>query len=272
MIFFPNAKINIGLNIIGKRQDGFHNIESVFMPIPLKDVLEIRENGKEKTRFFQTGISVFIKNQNDNLVMKAYYLLKKDYPLLPSLDIHLHKIIPSQAGLGGGSSDAAFTLRLINRVCSLNLTNNQLNNYALQLGSDCAFFLQEKPKYISGRGDIIKDCDIDLSGYWISLLKINEGVSTAEAYANIKSYSSDTQYKCLNDVKTWKTILKNDFEYYVFSKYPKLKIFKDFLYNKGATFVSMTGTGSCIYALSEEKLDLEEIKHYSSLFIWQQIL
>ncbi|MDR1848370.1 MAG: 4-(cytidine 5'-diphospho)-2-C-methyl-D-erythritol kinase [Bacteroidales bacterium] len=272
MIYFPYAKINIGLNVIRKREDGLHDIKSVFYPLPIKDVLEIRPAADgEETTFVQTGIPLMMEYQEDNLVMKAYRLLAENYPQIPALNIHLHKIIPPQAGLGGGSSDAAFTLLLINRVCELDIPSEQLHEYAKQLGSDVAFFLQNEPKYVLGAGDILRDTRMDLSGYWLTLLKIPDGISTKEAYEHITPCMARIRYEKMMPVYRWKSSLRNDFEPYVFEKYPVLAAFKDYFYKMGAKFVSLTGTGSCIYAVSTNKLDLKDITD-NALFLWQGML
>jgi 4-diphosphocytidyl-2-C-methyl-D-erythritol kinase len=241
-------------------------------PIPLRDVLEIRPNSGSKTNFIQTGLDLGMGKTEDNLVMKAYHLVKMNFPSMPNLDIHLHKVIPSQAGLGGGSSDAAYALRLMNRVLALNLSDEQLFGYASQIGSDCPFFLQDEPKYVTGCGNIFNDTDVNLSGWWLSLVKSPQGISTKEAYANVIPRLSRVRYDKMYDIKWWRPRLRNDFELYAFRKYPLLKRYKELLYAKGAKFASMSGSGTCLYALSEEKLDLADFKHYRNTFLWQHKL
>ncbi|MDR1006360.1 MAG: 4-(cytidine 5'-diphospho)-2-C-methyl-D-erythritol kinase [Bacteroidales bacterium] len=268
MIYFPNAKINIGLNIIKKRQDGYHDIKSLLYPIPLCDALEIRPNQLNRTKFVQTGLPISTDNIEENLVMKAYRLLQNNFKL-PFLDIHLHKVIPSQAGLGGGSSDAAFALMLINRVCELGLSQEDLARYALMLGSDCPFFMQNKPMEVSGRGEIMKDAAMDLSGYWLTLIKTQEGISTKEAYDNVVPKDNQISYSSFTSIDNFKDHIFNDFEPYVFAKIPLLSQLKQMLYEKGALYVSLTGSGSCMYALSKMKLDVSSIKGDSDMFLRQ---
>ncbi len=253
MVNFPNAKINIGLNITEKRSDGFHNIESCFYPVSCCDVLEILES--ESVSFKSTGIQI-PGNNNDNLCLKAFHLLKADFDI-PNYSIHLHKAIPIGAGLGGGSADAAFILKLINEKASLNLSESQLENYARKLGSDCAFFIQNKPKYCFGKGDEFEDIQLNLNGKYVVLVNPQIHISTAEAYAGVKPTKPITSLKeALSlPVGDWGKVIKNDFETSLFPKYPILPKIKDDLYNLGAIYTSMTGSGSTLYGLFETEID-----------------
>ena len=194
MIVFSNAKINIGLNIIEKRKDGFHNLESIFYPVlDLYDVLEVVKNSENQLEFTSSGIAI-PGDSNDNLCVKAYYLLQKDYPI-SFVKIHLHKVIPIGAGLGGGSSDAAFMLKALNELFELNLTTNQLINYARKLGSDCAFFIKNKPVYAYHKGDEFEEVALDLSPYVIKIEYPNIHIGTAEAYNGVTPKKSTTNLK-----------------------------------------------------------------------------
>lgn len=279
MILFPNCKINLGLNIIRKREDGYHDLETVFYPIFINDILEIITNNTDcsisnikshelKTEFSCSGLPIEGDEQN-NLCIKAYHLLKNDFPSLPSIKMHLHKNIPMGAGLGGGSSDGAFTLKLLNNKFSLNLSDKQLCEYALQLGSDCPFFIINQPCYASSRGEIMEKVSIDLSKY--AFLVINPGIhiSTSWAFSNIAAQIPVKSIKEIihQPVSTWKSELINDFEEPVMKKYPKIKHIKDQLYNQGALYVSMTGSGSTLYGIFEKgkvpELYFEEDFYYS---------
>lgn len=249
MIAFPNCKINLGLRILRKRTDGYHDLETVFYPLPFYDVLEIVHANDSSIRFSTTGLTV--ENGNDNLCVKAYELLKKDYPDLPLINMHLHKNIPMGAGLGGGSSDAAFVLTLLNKKFHLNISQEKLIAYALQLGSDCPFFIYNKPCYATGRGEIMEEVNIDLSSY--SFVIINPGihVSTARAFTGITPTVTATSVKEVfqQPLSTWKNELLNDFEQTIFPAYEEIKIIKETLYNYGAVYAAMSGTGSTVYGI-----------------------
>ena len=267
MIFFPNCKINLGLSIVAKREDGFHNIESVFYPIALSDVLEIREG--EKDNFTLTGLDIGETNSEDNLCMKAVRVLREDFPNLPQLNIHLHKQIPAFAGLGGGSSDATFTLKLLDYIFNLKLTEEQMLHYAQKVGSDCSFFVKNRPTYIYGRGEKCEEIDLDLSNYYIVLAKPNLKISTKEAYSNVVPKPSNIDYRNLSDIKSWKNNLKNDFEDSLFPKYPILKDIKETLYNNGAIYASLSGSGATVYGIFEKEIDVKRLNLSSDTFIWQ---
>lgn len=248
MVVFPNAKINVGLNIVEKRPDGFHNIESIFYPInELHDVLEIIEN--DSLEFSSSGIEI-PGSLYDNLCLKAYELVKLDFNI-PSVKIHLHKVIPIGAGLGGGSADAAFTIKAINELFELNLSTNEMENYARKLGSDCAFFIENKPVYAFNKGDEFENIDLDLSKYKIKIEYPDIHISTAEAYAGIKPQLSNENLKTLIErpINNWKDIIKNDFEKSIFPNHPEIEKLKIKMYQNGAKFASMTGSGSAVFGI-----------------------
>ena len=248
MVVFPNCKINLGLNILRKREDGYHDLETIFLPVAVRDALEIIPSS-DKTRITITGIAA--GDPDSNLCLKAYSLLKKDYPDLPEIDIHLHKAIPVGAGLGGGSADAAFMLQLLNTTFNLNISQNNMFGYALQLGSDCSFFLLNKPCLATGRGEVLEPIDISLSAYKIALINLGVHISTAEAFKKIKPAIPEKKIKNIiqQPIETWKEELCNDFENYVFERYPSIKKIKEDLYQAGAIYAAMSGSGSTIFGI-----------------------
>lgn len=251
MIVFPNAKINLGLHITSKRQDGYHEIESCMYPIPLYDALEIQI--AQRTHFTSTGISIPGKPA-DNLILKAYDLLKKDFGELPSVSIHLHKAIPIGAGLGGGSADAAFALTLMNNLFELHLDDLTLEDYATKLGSDCPFFVQNKPKLVSGRGEMMITTTMSLKGKWILLINPAIQISTQQAYAAVTPRPAmHVLAEMLKQPLTWKEKLVNDFEKSLFPKYPQLATIKEQLYEAGAFYAAMSGSGSTMFGLFDEE-------------------
>ncbi len=268
MVSFPNCKINLGLNIIGKRSDGYHDLETVFYPLQLKDAFEVIEQPENFQR--STNNADSYRDQcsvsglqidgsiEDNLCVKAYQLLKKDFPGLPPVQMHLHKTIPTGAGLGGGSADGAFTLALLSKKFHLHLSENQLIDYSLQLGSDCPFFVLNKPCFAKGRGEKLEEVLVDLSGYKIVLIHPGIHISTAKAFANIKTCLPEKSVKEIvqQQIKTWKTELKNDFEEYAFSRHSQIKKIKDELYTAGSIYASMTGSGSAVYGIFEKDKSL----------------
>ena len=249
MIAFPNAKINLGLNIVSKRPDGYHNIETVFYPIDLCDALEIVPAKEGTTKFFQMGMPEEDDPQK-NLVMKAYRLLESHH-VLPSLDIYLDKHIPLGAGLGGGSADAAFMLRLLNDFAELNLSSEQLEEYAGQLGADCAFFIRNRPVFAEGIGTVLTPISLSLEGYRIALIKPDVHVSTQEAYAHVKPQQPQEHITDILQlpVNEWKNRLINDFEASVFARYPQIEKIKQRLYEDGALYASMSGSGSSVFGI-----------------------
>ena len=255
MICFPNAKINLGLHILSKRTDGYHNIETVFYPvINLCDALEILPVEKGKTAFFQTGITIDGKPE-DNIVIKAYNLLKKDFEL-PEITIYLRKEISIGAGLGGGSSDAAFMIKLLNDFAGLKLSIEQMEAYARQLGADCPFFIQNKPVFSEGIGDIFSLVNISLQAYNIIIEKPPVSVATKEAYAQVKPQQPVVPLKEIISmpVNEWKNHLINDFEPGVFAQYPEIMEIKQRLYAEGALYASMSGSGSAVFGIFKRQL------------------
>jgi len=248
MLTFPNAKINLGLNITAKREDGYHDIESCFYPIPLEDALEIIPS--DILKFSSTGIPI-PGNSKDNLVLKAYHLINANYKI-PAVEIILHKNIPMGAGMGGGSADGAFMLSLLDEYFKLNISTEKLETYALQLGSDCPFFIENKPKLVSGRGEIVKNTQLDLSGYYLALVYPDIHISTTEAYSGIIPQTPEASVKEIIEdypIEKWKGLLKNDFEEGIFDKHPQLNEIKNEFYEKGAIYSSMTGSGSTLFGI-----------------------
>lgn len=254
MIVFPNCKINLGLYILQKRTDGFHDLETIFYPLPLQDALELVQNPSphsNEIEFTNSGLNI---DTTENICIRAYQILKNDFPQLPSVKMHLHKTIPLGAGLGGGSSDGAFSLILLNKKFNLGLSEQQLIDYALVLGSDCPFFIKNKPCYARGRGEILQEIDLNLGNYKIVLINPKIHINTSWAFSGIKPDKSRTSLKEMiqQPVTEWKNILKNDFEENVFIAYPEIKAIKDKLYEHGAVYASMSGSGSTVYGLFEK--------------------
>jgi 4-diphosphocytidyl-2-C-methyl-D-erythritol kinase len=266
MLFFPNVKINIGLNILTRRDDGFHDIETLMIPVGLCDSLEFI---KAKEFSFSSSGIVLDVNSDNNLCTKAYELLKKIYQL-PAISMHLHKAIPTGAGLGGGSADAAFLLKNLNNYFKLNITDKDLKDHAATLGSDCPFFIENKPSLAYGRGEILESFDVDLTKYKIIIAHPGIHVNTAWAYKNSIPNSNRRKLKSLlgsNHITNWRNIITNDFEIVVFSVYPEIKELKDKMYNLGAVYSSMTGSGSAVYGIFEEN-EVDYTQHFSC-FVWQ---
>ena len=249
MICFPNAKINIGLHIISKRADGYHNIETIFYPVDICDALEIVDAEGRKTVFSQTGILIDGKSE-DNIVLKAYNLLKKDFKL-PEIKIYLRKEIPIGAGLGGGSSDAAYMIKLLNDFADLKLSVNQMEEYAGRIGADCPFFIQNKPVFAEGTGNIFSPVNISLQDYKIVVVKPDISVSTKEAYAQVNPNKPVIPLKEIISlpINEWKNFLVNDFEPGIFAQYPEIKKVKEQLYADGAIYASMSGSGSAVFGI-----------------------
>jgi 4-diphosphocytidyl-2-C-methyl-D-erythritol kinase len=271
MILFPNCKINLGLHITRKRQDGYHDLETVFYPLPLTDALEVitapavakdlssatqqpatgtLEIAQEGLTFFSGGLTVAGDTAN-NLCVKAWRLLKNDFPQIPAIQLHLHKAIPMGAGLGGGSSDGAFTLRLLNDKFKLGLTTGQLLDYALRLGSDCPFFILNKPCVATGRGELLEAIELDLSAYSFLLVSPEVHINTGWAFSQISPALPTQSIRSIisQPVSTWKDSLLNDFEAPVCQLHPALQNIKDSLYATGAVYASMTGSGSSFYGI-----------------------
>ncbi|WP_373493026.1 4-(cytidine 5'-diphospho)-2-C-methyl-D-erythritol kinase [Aquiflexum sp.] len=251
MICFPNAKINLGLHITAKRKDGYHDIETCMVPIPLFDALEMIVD--KKTIFDVSGLPI-PGDEKDNLILKALKLLRKDFNDLPNVHIHLLKNIPMGAGLGGGSADAAFALKLMNKLFELHLEDWFLEEYSAQLGSDCPFFIQNTPKIATGRGEILEPTDVNLKGDLILLVKTQIHIGTKEAYSGVSPKKPNQSLKViLADKSMWKAHLVNDFELSIFSKCPELAAIKYQLYEMGAYYAAMSGSGSTVFGLFQEK-------------------
>lgn len=274
MIAFPNAKINLGLNIIEKREDGYHNLETIFYPIPIEDALEIHslKDGNASYLLHQSGILVE-GNTDDNLVIKAYRQLEKQYNL-PSIEIFLHKNIPSGAGLGGGSADAAFMLKLLNAKYKLNISIEKLEEYAAALGADCAFFIRNQPIFAEGIGNIFSPINFSLKGYQIFLVKPPIFVSTRDAFALIKPHHPIKNLRQIitSPISEWHKWVKNDFEDSVFAKHPAIGALKELMYSKGALYASMSGSGSSVFGIFSPKDSLPEIDFGSETFVFKGIL
>ncbi len=255
MISSPNAKINLGLNIVRKRDDGYHDLETLFYPVALKDALEIIP--KPSITGDDTGVSLHLSGKSvegpvaSNICVKAWQLLKNDFPTLPSIDLHLFKAIPMGAGLGGGSADGSFTLKMLNELFSLGLSNQSLESYALKLGSDCPFFIPNRPVFASGRGEVMTASNLDLSGFSMLLVHPGIHVSTAVAFSGVRPNVPEFSISEIvsHDIKTWKGRLVNDFENTVFPVFPAIRSLRDMLYDAGATYAAMTGSGSSVFGI-----------------------
>ena len=264
MILFPNAKINIGLNIVSKRFDGYHNLETILYPIGIRDAIEIVE--AQELSFTSSGMSIPGK-ADDNLCLKAYSLIKQDFNI-PPVQIHLHKHIPIGAGLGGGSADASFLIKLLNEKFGLGMNSLKMESYAREIGSDCAFFIQNRVALATEKGDKLSLIELDLSSYFLVLVMPSALVSTAEAYQGVKPAES---VKSLNELinfplATWVSNIKNDFETSVFSKYPIIQSIKDDLYDAGALYASMSGSGSSVYGIFKEAVQLPALEKNNKVF------
>ena len=264
MICFPNAKINIGLNVVEKRTDCFHNLETIFLPIGLKDALEFIES--ETLHFENSGLTIDGYPQN-NLCVKAWKLIQQDYAI-PPVHIHLHKVIPFGAGLGGGSADAAFMLRLLNDYFKLDISQEKLITYALALGSDCPIFILNKPCYGTGRGEILEPISVSLSGKYLVLINPGIHVPTRDAFATItpKHSEFDLRESIQKPISDWKNYIVNDFETSIFPKYPAIAKIKEMLYSQGALYASMSGSGSSVYGIFDEGSDLQKL--FPDYFCW----
>lgn len=282
MITFPNAKINLGLNITEKRPDGYHNLMTVFYPVPLEDALEIHVQNTtplstghsplHKISLHQAGLEITGKVE-DNLVAKAYLLLDKVFDL-PPVDVHLYKHIPSGAGLGGGSSDAAFMLKLLNERFGLGLTDGQLEEYAASLGADCAFFIRNRATYAEGIGNLFFPVSLSLKGYQIVLVKPDIFVSTREAFSLIQPRQPEYSLKetIALPVSEWRKRLVNDFEASVFPQYPAIGKIKEKMYENGAIYASMSGSGSSVFGLFAPDAVIPEMSFDKGSFLFKGVL
>lgn len=275
MITFPCAKINLGLNVVEKRPDGYHNLETVFYKVPIHDALEIQEMDKEFPSQYPCDLKVSNINiegdEQKNLVVKAYELLRKDFGLTERFHIHLYKGIPTQAGMGGGSSDGAYMIRMLNEACHLGLSVKQMQEYAAKIGADCALFIDDAVALrAEGIGEILQPIDIDLSDYFLGIVRPDIPVSTREAFSLIKP--TPTERRCWDIVKLpveeWRGLLTNDFEKSVFTLHPELGAVKDKLYELGASYAAMSGSGSSIFGLFKEKVDISQYFNEKGTFTY----
>ena len=261
MINFPIAKINLGLNVVEKRPDGYHNLQTVFYPVPIKDALEVQVMNEAFPSDYDCDLKVtnitIEGDEQRNLVVRAYQLLKQDFPTLPRIHTHLWKGIPTQAGMGGGSSDCAYMLLLLNQQFHLGLTDEQLMQYAAKLGADCAFFILSRPCYAEGIGEKLQPIDLSLSGYYIAVVRPDIPVPTKEAFSRIHPHypAQNCREMVKQPVETWRDTLINDFEESVFALHPEIGAIKQQLYDMGATYAAMSGSGSALFGLFEEQPD-----------------
>ena len=266
MITHPIAKINLGLNVVEKRPDGYHNLETVFYPVRIYDAIEVFEMAAD----FPSEVDCDLKitnihidgDEQRNLVVRAYQLLKQDFPQLPRIHVHLHKGIPTQAGMGGGSSDCGYMLTLLNRQFGLGLSDEQLIGYAARLGADCSFFILNKPCYAEGIGEKLQPISLDLSGWYLAIVRPDIPVSTKEAFSLITPQHPEKNCRdvVMQPVETWRDVLTNDFEKSVFALYPKIGQIKQRLYDLGAVYAAMSGSGSSIFGLFRSPVLLDEFE------------
>ena len=275
MITFPKAKINLGLNVVERRPDGYHNLETVFFPVPLTDALELHPMDDS----FPSAVDCDLKvtnmdiagNEQDNLVVRAYRLLAADFTL-PRVHIHLHKGIPTQAGMGGGSSDCAAMIRLLNESFALGLSLEEMESYAVRLGADCPFFVASRPAYAEGIGERLHPIDLQLTGWHFGIVRPDIPVPTKEAYARITP--TPTAKKCrdivMQPVETWRAELVNDFETSVFAAHPEIGAIKEKLYSLGAVYAAMSGSGSSLFGLFRGEVGLS--RHFGGMFTAEMTL
>ncbi len=259
MIYYPNAKINIGLNVVEKRPDGYHNLETVFYPIKLQDAMEmnvVEDEVPECGYKLKVSGNILDGTPEDNLVVKAYKLLKSDFNL-PTLGFTVFKHIPTGAGLGGGSADAAFTIRAINEKFRLGLSDEDMERYAARLGADCPFFIKNAPVLASGIGNVFHNINLSLKGHTLVLIKPDIFVSTVDAYRNVVPHRPEHALSELlaKPIETWKDTVVNDFEKSVFVKFPEIAAIKDKLYDLGAEYAAMSGSGSSVYGIFKKTID-----------------
>ena len=270
MITFPNAKINLGLNIVSKRNDGFHNIESVFYPVAWSDILEIVPS--KEFSFGCSGLPIPGETKN-NLIIKAFELIKNENLLNidAQVAIHLHKILPMGAGIGGGSSDGAFALKTINEIFSIGISEDHLQKLAGKLGSDCPFFIKNEVAFCTGKGDVFEKIDFSLKGKYLVLVNPQVHVSTAEAYSGIQPKSPEISIPEIlkMPIEQWKNYLKNDFEERIIKNYPKIGQTKEQLYKIGAAYASMTGSGSTVYGIFEELPKIDFSEYFVGAIVWE---
>jgi len=270
MITFPIAKINLGLNVVAKRADGYHDLQTVFYPVGIKDALEVQPMDEAFPSATDCDLKVtnisIEGDEQQNLVVRAYRMLKADFPALPRVHAHLWKGIPTQAGMGGGSSDCAYMLRMLNEQFSLHLPVERLIGYAARLGADCPFFIEAKPCYAEGIGERMQAVDLDLGRWWIGVVRPDVPVSTREAFSLIRPHRPAVSCREVvkQPVETWRDLLVNDFEESVFALHPELAAIKTRLYDMGAAYAAMSGSGSALFGLFSEAVDLAP--HFPGMF------
>jgi len=272
MITFPIAKINLGLNVVERRPDGYHNLETVFYPVPIRDALEVTTMDPQFPSPYDcdlkvTNISIEGDEQR-NLVVRAYQLLKQDFPQLPRIHAHLHKAIPTQAGMGGGSSDCAYMIRLLNEQFHLGLSTQLMQQYAARLGADCAFFILSQPAYAEGIGERLEPIALDLSQYWIAVVRPDIPVPTKEAFSLVHPHHPEKNCRdvVMQPIETWRQDLVNDFEQSVFTLHPEIGAIKQQLYSLGAVYAAMSGSGSAVFGLFREDIKIGE--HFPEMFTY----
>ncbi|MBO4718715.1 MAG: 4-(cytidine 5'-diphospho)-2-C-methyl-D-erythritol kinase [Prevotella sp.] len=264
MITFPIAKINLGLNVVEKRPDGYHNLETVFYPVPIKDALEVYEMAPDFPSATDCDLKVtnihIEGDEQKNLVCRAYQMLKQDFPTLPRIHAHLYKGIPTQAGMGGGSSDCGYMITLLDEMFNLGLTEHQMMDYAARLGADCAFFILNKPCYAEGIGERLQPIGLSLKGWYLAVVRPAIPVPTKEAFSLITPQHPARNCRdiVMQPVETWREALTNDFEKSVFTLHPEIGAIKDRLYDLGATYAAMSGSGSSLFGLFRQPVSLEE--------------
>ena len=263
MITHPICKINLGLNVVERRPDGYHNLETVFYPVPICDALEVFEMDRQ----FPSSVDCDLKvtniaidgDEQRNLVVRAYQLLKHDFPTLPRIHAHLYKGIPTQAGMGGGSSDCGFMITLLNRMFRLELSDEQMIDYAARLGADCAFFILNRPCYAEGIGEKLEPIALDLSGWYLAVVRPDIPVPTKEAFSLITPQhpAENCRDIVMQPVETWRDRLTNDFERSVFTLHPEIAAIKEKLYDLGAVYAAMSGSGSSLFGLFRQPVSLD---------------
>ena len=264
MINFPNCKVNLGLHITEKRADGFHNIETVFYPVNWCDALEIVVGGSELISIISSGLPVY-GTTKDNIIFKAWKALTLKHNL-PPIMVYLHKVLPMGAGLGGGSSDAAFFLKMANKQFNLGMSSQQLMEIAKNLGADCAFFIENTPVFAVGKGDEFSSVRVDLSAYKIVVVYPGINSNTKEAYEGVKPAKPARSVKDIVEnepLQNWKNTLFNDFETSIFKKYPEIAKLKQNLYDQGAIYASLSGSGSAVFGIFNDKPELDLTKNYT---------
>ncbi len=267
MLVFSNCKINLGLNVINKRLDGFHNLKTVFYPINWLDALEVIEDDRSKNgfSFSQSGLTIDVPIEN-NLIYKAWQLITNKTKL-PPIKVNLVKRIPMGAGLGGGSSNAAYFITLINSKFDLGFSSDDMIQLSSQIGSDCAFFINNKPVFAEGKGDVLSSININLNQYYILLVFPNIYCNTKDAFNNLIYKTPTIELKTIIEkmpIGEWKNNLINDFEQSIFLKHPKIKELKELFYSEGAVYSSMSGSGSCVFGIFDQEPNLKSFEHYQS--------